>query len=235
MTERIRKRIILRAYNRRSTQQKTFYDQFKEIVYVEKDNKEYIDYTDLRKYLDLKDFDLSELSQNKSNQKQRIGLNEFVYFLTYGIIRESNKQHTTDKSIENAIEQNNPIVSHEETAGDVMDKDSTPTNEVPESQEEDESLTVIIDQELGTNVEMYKSTSDNKVINNKNNLALIKFGSHENSQKERTKNVWRKSEVVKQERIVSYITVDAQGACQVSDEKNFNFPLSIYDNNDHYC
>ena len=188
----------------------------------------------------MKDFDLSELSQNKSNQKQRIGLNEFVYFLTYGIIRESNKQHTTDKSIENAIEQNNPIVSHEETAGDVMDKDSTPTNEVPESQEEDESLTVIIDQALGTNVEMYKSNSDNKVIHNKNNLALIKFGSHENSQKEITKNVWRKSEVVKQERIVSYITVDAQGACQVSDEKNFNFSQSIYvymyvyDSNDHY-
>jgi hypothetical protein len=214
MSQKLRKTIIIRAFNRRKPNVKTFYDQFQEISYKGSDNREYIDWTDLQKYLDFNDSSsLYELSQ----QNHMIDINDFLYFLTYGRLRKENQNQSFP--IENIPNSTNK--ENNNSKNEFPDNQVAPKNEFSKDhrkeEDDDDSLTIIINEALGTNIELHKCGNENIVVNNNEpNLALVKYGSSDDEEKKtKITNIWRKSEVMKQERIVSYVTIDALGTCQV--------------------
>lgn len=237
-SERLRKAIILRTFNRRKGSDQTFYDQFYGISYKEKvDGKQYINFSDLKVYLDFRPSHPSvmELSRNGSN---RIELDDFLYFLKYGQLKKltivSNKHISETSSHQSISDRYNTLSNHIHAFESVSNSFGTQT--INASHSNDPHLTIVIDLKLGTTAEKVETKSDganiNKTIDNpkvsknassysndsgSSSLELIRSSNTSGSTSEGVKNVWKKSEIVKQERIISYITIDALGIKQVRD------------------
>lgn len=219
-SEKFRKLVLLKAYNKRRLENAaTFSEQFYKISFVD-NKKHYLKWKALVKYLELNysSFcieNLSILSRSESNlSKEIVEVEDFLYFLRYGQLRGKASMAMPKGRNESDSTDNRYALIDSNATYNELNEGGNVDRSVPEVV--DEHVTVIIDQSLGTNVEVYKCGNDDVVINNNEpKLALIRRMNIETTDGKSVANVWRKSETLKQERIVSYITTDGHGTQQV--------------------
>lgn len=183
---------MLRSFNRRKIgKDNSFVDQFKKISHYH-EGRYLINILDFKKYLDLDEKYVKEIQECGlcGQENDLIDLENLIYFVKYGkVIYLAKKPTKSDSS--NLV---SVSTHHQVTIDTTVRSDST--------------------QQLTHNSDGQTFGQSSKCEDSRC-LTLIHYSPSARRDSPTACNIWKKSEVVKQERTVTYVAIDSEGVKQV--------------------